>query len=912
MSVDRVIGHLRTMNRVMAALNSCKSYILRATQSTDINNITARYKKMDVHFGVFNEAIQDIYINVPQVEDAVPDLDKRIEDFETLFYDVVATYESELRCRNRGHEPINQLEKGFQALLKQQSSFMEGIAAAHEFLNRTINNQQKDINLSNNNINSFGGNHCDWKAFHDRYLSTIHNHASLSDSNKLKYLKSLLKNRAATLLKHITISTTNYNETWNKLVEHYNNPQSVVTSYIRSIKPGTNTGFGSSVDFSVKGICCLCCGKHYIYQCRKFNEMNIIERHYFVNTKSLCCNCLAAGHNAQHCRSKRNCRICNRRHHSLIHHQQSQISHKSALNPHAAHFNSITATVNKTTINKSAFNNLIFGESSFNNSSFNNSLFNESQSNYSSVNSTMNKLTTFNKARTFDESAIKATSSVTSHNNGQGTFDASANIATSSVISVNKAQGIFDASAHMATSRVISHNKTSGTFDASAHKATSSVTSYSKVLRTFDASAYMATSSVTSYNIVPRIFDASAPMATSSVTSLVAKDNQLNSLTVLSTASFLSYDASGTPQQCRALLDSESSATAGTESLVQLLSLHCSHSKISKGELASYEAGTTKGKVRCTISSGFSSQSELVVNAFLSNRITAVVPSSFISLKNQSMQFAKSIEFVHSSFIEPLPIDHMIIGADYVFSVITCQQIINVKSNANITFAEHTISGWVMYGTVETFKHEVKQCAQLVIGIHATKGFDRKLKGFLEINHIPNQTYEEEKPKYTFINTHSISSEGEISVLIPFKGEANQMSIPINSAISTLKQMERGFERKTRLNNINNFYLYNLINCQSHNANIFVFLSNSRYYVKVLSTVSSTIWLVKFHRKEGIGDHQPSHFIIELAIYAYEQNLGDSKLVACTDGSYSSRTTPHLKVHKQHGKQRHTTKLILS
>lgn len=48
------------------------------------------------------------------------------------------------------------------------------------------------------------------------------------------HLKSLLKDEAATLLKHITIFDANYNEAWEKLIEHYDNSQSIVNSCTRS------------------------------------------------------------------------------------------------------------------------------------------------------------------------------------------------------------------------------------------------------------------------------------------------------------------------------------------------------------------------------------------------------------------------------------------------------------------------------------------------------------------------------------------------------------------------------------------------------------------------------------------------------------------------------------------------------
>ncbi|KAH9640219.1 hypothetical protein HF086_008455 [Spodoptera exigua] len=57
--------------------------------------------------------------------------------------------------------------------------------------------------------------------------------------------------------------------------------------------------------------------------------MEPAERCEYVKTNQLCFNCLAPGHTAKKCRLNMSCRICHKRHHSLVHQQaQSNISNQ--------------------------------------------------------------------------------------------------------------------------------------------------------------------------------------------------------------------------------------------------------------------------------------------------------------------------------------------------------------------------------------------------------------------------------------------------------------------------------------------------------------------------------------------------------------------------------------------------------
>ncbi|XP_055603915.1 uncharacterized protein LOC129752147 [Uranotaenia lowii] len=73
---------------------------------------------------------------------------------------------------------------------------------------------------------------------------------------------------------------------------------------------------------------CYACEQHHtLVKCPRFGMMNPSERLNVVNSKRLCLNCFRSGHLSRSCSSKYNCRICRRRHHTLLHASFPEHSH---------------------------------------------------------------------------------------------------------------------------------------------------------------------------------------------------------------------------------------------------------------------------------------------------------------------------------------------------------------------------------------------------------------------------------------------------------------------------------------------------------------------------------------------------------------------------------------------------------
>ena len=70
--------------------------------------------------------------------------------------------------------------------------------------------------------------------------------------------------------------------------------------------------------------CLACKGDHFLYQCRDFEALSIASRRSTAGRARGCYNCLRPGHSAQECRSESRCRRCTRRHHTLLHPEESR------------------------------------------------------------------------------------------------------------------------------------------------------------------------------------------------------------------------------------------------------------------------------------------------------------------------------------------------------------------------------------------------------------------------------------------------------------------------------------------------------------------------------------------------------------------------------------------------------------
>ncbi|CAK1603670.1 unnamed protein product [Parnassius mnemosyne] len=72
--------------------------------------------------------------------------------------------------------------------------------------------------------------------------------------------------------------------------------------------------------------CSYCKEKHYIFNCKKFVKQPTEERYKFVQSNNLCFNCLMPNHTVFKCKNTISCKICKKRHHSLLHNDRKHLT----------------------------------------------------------------------------------------------------------------------------------------------------------------------------------------------------------------------------------------------------------------------------------------------------------------------------------------------------------------------------------------------------------------------------------------------------------------------------------------------------------------------------------------------------------------------------------------------------------
>lgn len=82
---------------------------------------------------------------------------------------------------------------------------------------------------------SFSGSYIDWVNFRDLLESLVAKNKSLSNVEKLQYLKVSLSGEATSVLKNVTVTAANYERAWEDLKERYENTRAIINAYLRAL-----------------------------------------------------------------------------------------------------------------------------------------------------------------------------------------------------------------------------------------------------------------------------------------------------------------------------------------------------------------------------------------------------------------------------------------------------------------------------------------------------------------------------------------------------------------------------------------------------------------------------------------------------------------------------------------------------
>lgn len=124
------------------------------------------------------------------------------------------------------HEAVDYLNDAISKFVKRterssDSSFRDASAGSR-------------LQLPRISLPKFSGKFTEWENFRGIFESLVASNDSLSNTQKLHYLKASVTDEAALLINNISISDTNYEAAWQRLVDEYDNLYAIVHAYIRA------------------------------------------------------------------------------------------------------------------------------------------------------------------------------------------------------------------------------------------------------------------------------------------------------------------------------------------------------------------------------------------------------------------------------------------------------------------------------------------------------------------------------------------------------------------------------------------------------------------------------------------------------------------------------------------------------
>ncbi|KAL0803354.1 hypothetical protein ABMA28_017417 [Loxostege sticticalis] len=178
------------------------------------------YRKQLVNIKAFLRTVSNIKIDLLtdrwELDDALKTLESRWSVIDNLHWEI----ESEATHLDLSYESMfNSHEKTFNSLKKELNR--KSWSVAH----RDTTTPKLDIPL-------FHGNYNTWVSFKDLFNEAIHKNTSLSNAQKMQFLKSKVKGEAERLIQHLQISSDNYLVCWEILNNRYNNTKLIFTSHM--------------------------------------------------------------------------------------------------------------------------------------------------------------------------------------------------------------------------------------------------------------------------------------------------------------------------------------------------------------------------------------------------------------------------------------------------------------------------------------------------------------------------------------------------------------------------------------------------------------------------------------------------------------------------------------------------------
>lgn len=400
----------------------------------EVNSLMVRFEKFEKNFKKCSQAnrtkgyLEGRLKGLEELWKSMCEADVEINSLKTDAHATISYFEDDLfgELEEKYFQLIGQINEYLNAFQPQPQVNQNVNHNQHQNHNQQQNNQSK-VKLPKISLPSFSGSYHTWLSFKNRYTNLIHDSTSLSNVEKLEYLKSCVTDKAERTIQRYQITDMNYALAWKQLNDKYDNQRILQVTQVEMIidrKPVKTESAKelrelldvtqecleslknldvdvstwdimlivlvtrklplrtrelweeeleptevptyvqlceflekryrtlesleligkSDTDNVVKPqfykynskftqpnnnrINCVACNvtAHSLIVCEQFLNMSLANRSAFVNAKRICRNCLAMSHTLTECKSNKSCFKCGRKHHTLLHREDSNIN----------------------------------------------------------------------------------------------------------------------------------------------------------------------------------------------------------------------------------------------------------------------------------------------------------------------------------------------------------------------------------------------------------------------------------------------------------------------------------------------------------------------------------------------------------------------------------------------------------
>ena len=217
----KIKSYRAKISNAQRVLANFEKFLREFVPKRDFPVIEIRQKETVSEREIFEKCVMEL----ESLEDD-PDYENIRTQFDECYY---STYSKAFLLMKPSTASISQ-NSSQTSLLSQNNSNLENLVIENRIPTHSHRGKLPLLNTP-----TFSGSYDTWLGFHDLFKSLVDNNNTISEIEKLYYLKGCLKDEAAEILDSIELSAENYSVAWSLLKDRYDNRRIIREGHVKSI-----------------------------------------------------------------------------------------------------------------------------------------------------------------------------------------------------------------------------------------------------------------------------------------------------------------------------------------------------------------------------------------------------------------------------------------------------------------------------------------------------------------------------------------------------------------------------------------------------------------------------------------------------------------------------------------------------